>query len=335
MISPLIFYDSKTSAETDWECGMKYWWQKYHGGGGIVPVEEASYFLAGRQLHEDMEPFAKGVSVETACDLILPLPTDATQVQLEQWSRRKGWVTAWGLYIEPYLRAFGDEVLCEDELLLCRDPLRVRTRPDRVQRRRGGGLVYREWKTTASTRREWCEGWRYSIQLHIGLAALGEASGEKAEYGQVTGLYKGTEKDGRLVHPYVWAYFKDGEWSHEWKRGWDHRPVWEYEGGYIDWVTRCGKETADKMFVWSPPVGLDTRIIDRYVTRRIERLREVATVKDACQTDIKLREEHFEMRFSKCRPPYGEPCQYLAACHNASVNANPVESGLYIPRGEH
>src|SRR4051812_28951780 len=157
---------------------MKYWWYKLEGGMGIVPANEAAYFIQGRELHEDLAMYAQGRTVGEVVGAIPP-PTQQDQITLELHTRRVGWATAFGLYIEPTLKAFGEEVQCEAEVVLDRSPLWIGVIPDRVQRRKGGGLVYREWKSARSLRKEWQDHWLYAIQIHLGIAALEEELGER------------------------------------------------------------------------------------------------------------------------------------------------------------
>ena len=335
MTNKVIYLTDRTAEEVVELCGMKYYWYRVHGERGIVPVEEEEYFITGRGLHEDLEGFAQGKTTEEVLFSLGALPPGATQIELENFSRRLGWVAAWGVYVEPLLRNDFAEVSYESEYILDRSPLWVAIRPDRIQRRKGGGLVYREWKSTSTIKREWVDHWTYAIQVHLGLAAIKEELGEEIEYGQVTGFYKGFNRDGRLVHPYVWAYFKGGEWSHEYKYGWEHRPVWEYENGMLDWVRRCGKEVADKQFIWSAPVFLDERKVEEWVAVRKFRHHEIELAKNWAKINPVTRRRIFKPASIHCRPAYGPACPYLAACHNYTVNSDPVGSGLYKPRTPH
>lgn len=332
---PLIpVLTDRTSEEVDELCGMKYWWYKLEGGKGIVPAEESVYLTDGKEIHEDLAMFGQGRTLDEVLAAIPPTGGEG-QVDLERFSRRLGWATSFGLYIEPFLRSFGTEVSCEEEIILDRSPLWLGVIPDRVQRRHGGGLVYREWKSTKSFKKEWQDHWLYAIQIHLGIKALEEELGEKVEYGQVLGLNKGYDRDGRLIHPYVWAYRKGSEWSHEYKYGWDHAPVWEYPGGVVEWVTRLGAEVGLKQFAWSAPVYLDERLLERWIAQRLRRHEVISSIKEAAKIDLSVRDSHFDQRLIHCRPSFGPACPYLAACHNASVNGDPLGSGMYVVRTPH
>lgn len=325
----------RTSITTDWECGMKYWWYKCEGETGIVPTQEADYFLNGRDIHADL---AK-VATETPLDRILadiPRPSPETQIAMEFWTRRIAWVHGYSKYVWPKVREEFTAELIEKELILDRPPLWVACTPDLgLRSKRNRKLVYREFKTTGSSRAEWVLHWPYAVQIHIGLKAMEEEFGERVDYGNVMGLYNGYVYKGRLAHPYVWAYYKEGEWSHEYKYGWEYAPVWEYPDGIEAWVERLGEEGAAKVFTWSAPIFLNDRLLESLIRRRVEREKEIRRVKEAAKKDERVREIHFEQRFSHCRPPFGQPCPYLAACHNETVNVAPLRSGLYVPRTPH
>ena len=313
----------RTSEEVDELCGMKYYWYRLHGERGIVPAEEADYFIDGRELHSDLAMFAQGRTVAEIVAAIPPVKS-LGQIDLEHWTRRVGWAASFGLFIEPQLRRFGEEVGCEEEIVLDRSPLWVGVIPDRVQRRREGGLVYREFKSSRYLQKSWEDHWLYAIQIHLGLKALEEEMNEPVEYGQVLGLNKGYERDGRLIHPYVWAYRKGDEWGHEYKYGWDHAPVWEYPGGVVEWVERCREEVGLKQFAWSAPVYLDNRLLSNWIEQRKRR-----------HESIRGGFAEFDQRLIHCRPAFGPPCPYLAACHNLSVQSDPIGSGLYVGRTPH
>ena len=337
-----ILLTDRTTIETDWECGMKRWWYKEYGGKGIVPAEEADYFLVGRWIHEDFEKIASGGGVE----YVRKLEEDGRaslgafdQIQAELLYRRLGWAYAFALYIFPSMMEEWEVVSLEREVVFDRTPLWVGNIPDLIlrHRERKDILRYVEYKTAKWIKKEWVQYWPYAIQLHMGIIAAGEDLGEKVKYGQVLGLQKGFEKSGKLYHPYVWAYSNGEEWQSGYsaKKGWASRPTWEYEGGMESWVRFLGEEEAQAQFVWSAPVFPDERKVKELVEQVINREREVAEGRERAVEDIGFRSRLFPSRFTKCRPAFGAPCPYLAACHNASVNEDPLGSGLYTLRTPH
>jgi len=167
----------------------------------------------------------------------------------------------------------------------------------------------------------------------LGLAALEQELKEKVDYANVLGFYKGYPKEGKLLHPYIYAYRSpQGVWSSSYTYGWEKLGVWESPYSTEEWVKKLGAEGAQKTFIWSAPAFLDRRMVAQLLRRRAERQKEIEEIKSLAQVDAEVREDHFEMRLTQCRPAWGSACQYLAACKNAVVNADPVGSGLYVAR---
>lgn len=342
-----ILLDDRSGMELDWKCGMAYYWNRVHGGTGIVPAEEADYFIVGRNIHEDFDHLARmpepgvrhGGDLEAALwDYAQGLiPSTSDQMALEIAYRRAGWFLAYGMFIEPLIRKEWENVSIENEIILDRTPLWMCVTPDRIMRHRKDRiLVYEEYKSTKFNNKGWQDYWPYAVQIHLGLLAVEEELGEKLAYGLIRGLEKGYEKDGKLRHPYVYGYWneKTDLWQVEYKYGLTLRPVWEYPGGLLEWVKLAGEETAKEMFPVSRPIFLNRRIIEPMIERRIIRMREIKAWKDG-EWVGKPVEDVFEARYTQCNPVIGAPCAYLGACHNGEINADPIGSGVYVPRVPH
>lgn len=322
---------------------MKYWWYKLANGGGIVPATEAQYFLDGRFLHDDLSMFAEGRGVG---EILALMPTEeiltrGDQLEMEGHWRRMGWVTLFGELIWPYLMEHFEVVKYEWEIILQRDPLWIAIKPDLILRnKKTGKLIYIEYKTTATIQSGFATHWPYASQLHLGMKAVEEELGEKVDYAQVIGFYKGRYGYGRLQNRLVWGYFNDTtqQWSGEYQRatGWRPRPVWEYDPGVQGWVSGVlSDQQRRELFVWSEPVYLDDRQLIHIVERRKYRQEEIERVKGVCGEDEILRNIHFEKRTTECKPIWGSECPYLACCFNKSVGDNPLKSGLFVPRTPH
>jgi hypothetical protein len=336
-----IMLTDRTSIETDWLCGMKYWWYKHEGGIGIAPAVEQSYFLLGRQIHDDFGSVAEGVPYQDVIQTIAP-PETGDQLAWETHYRRLGWVVAFGKYIWPRWKKDYEVVKVEGEMILDRSPLWVAFTPDLVLRGINksldtyGKLVYKEYKTTKMKSPSWVAHWDAAVQMHISLMGLQEELNEPVAFAHVVGLDKGYEKDGRLNHPYVWAYRTDaGDWLPKYKWGVPHAPVWEYEDGIEKWVDFCGEDVVNNQFITSAPIFLDPRLLESLIRRRIEREKEIREWKEASGKDWAVREQHFEQRFNQCRPAIGSECPFYAACKNFTVQQDPLGSGLYVPRVPH
>src|SRR3990167_741845 len=346
--SNLLYLTDRSAIETDWLCGMRFWWNRLEAGGGIVPKVSHPALIEGTDLHDDLQMFPKGLSLE---EILITIKAGSNvdqvdQVGMEILSRRMGWATQFSLYVWPWLMDHYTIVDYEKEFVLCRDPLFVLVKPDLILRsKKTGKLVYIEYKSTGDVGPGWCASWPHAIQLHLGLTAIEEYLKEKVEFGQVIGFNKGYNRDGRMVHPYVWAYRSpDGdEWQNEYRAGWNHATVWEYPGGMAEWVRYLGKggldergsTTSNKNLAWSAPVYADKRMVDDLVIRRIIREDQIAQWRGLSQDDWDTRITMFEQRFNQCKPSRGPACPYLSCCFNAAIQSDPLINGEYKKRVPH
>jgi len=325
----------RSAIETDWVCGMKYWWNRCEGGQGIVPAEEADYFSEGRDVHADLAALLRGTALDAVLDAI-PAPANTTSA-LEVWTRRRGWLIAFARYMLPAWQAHYNSVMAvEQELFYRHGDLVIACQPDALllTRTTPPRVVYREFKTVSGGGLGWILSWPYAIQMHIGLAAVHQGLGHLPAWGNVIGLEKGQQREGKLMHPYTWAWVKHGVWSARYMKGWDRAPVWDYPEGLIAWVEKLGEATALRLFPASAPIILNQRLLDTMLDRRAIREREIRAVKDQCQTDLALRSRYFEQRFSQCRPARGRECPYLSCCFNETVGGAPTAHG-YVVRTPH
>ena len=65
------------------------------------------------------------------------------------------------------------------------------------------------------------------------------------------------------------------------------------------------------------------------IATRVRREEEYERYQAQCETDPAFRATIYEQNFEACRPSFGDECGYLAACHNAEVNRDPVGSRIY------
>lgn len=343
-----IFYADRSGEDLDDKCGMAFWWNRLEGDGGIVPNEDAMALRVGGEIHQDLEWAATSEDIsETAltdyCQgLLLALDQDARQEEKERLYRRMGWLVAYCLWIEPGIRARYKNVFVEDELALDRKPLVVGVTPDRVlEDLVTGHLIYKEYKSTIGASFKWLNYWKYAIQLHLGMKVVEEELGRKVQFAQVMGLLKGDERNGRLMHPYVWAYFSASRnaWAHDYNKArgsdWMPAPVWEYPGGILEWVKIVGEDEGRAQFPHSSPVFLNERMLEDWVGRRTHRHRVIEEVKEKCLTSWEDRVIYFPPNLNNCAPAYGFQCPYIPLCWNAENQRNPLGRGDYIKRTPH
>lgn len=330
------YFYSRTEIETDWTCGQKLWLSKFQDGLGIIPVQEASYFIQGREIHEDLAAIANGEAIDNTVRRIIPgeWPSDTTSAEI--LARRVGWAVGFKLFVEPIIRAKYENVSVESEIVLDRTPLWIGVTPDRVLRDRSDGkLVYREYKTSKDFSGSWMAHWPYAIQLHLGIAALEEELGESIKFAQIQGLLKGGVYKGRMTHPYVYSYVNRQGDLCAYKPGLELVAVWNWPGGVVDFVTRKGEDVAREVFPLSEPIFADHRLIESLVDSRLNRAREIDANKETARANLDVRRLVFEPRYSQCRPQFGSPCPYLACCHNATIGDAPLASGMYVNRIPH
>jgi hypothetical protein len=347
----IIYLTDRSAAEVDDTCGMKFWWNRKEGGQGIVPAKVPAALAEGAQIHEDLATIAEWTDLSESAikDAIAAILATAdiekmSTSEKERLYRRLGWVTAWALWMEPNIRAGYETVHVEKELVLDRSPLWVACTPDRLLRDKNKGwLKYIEYKSTLSAGKKWTDSWRYAIQLHINIAAVQEELKEDIKYAQVIGLQKGyvSQSDGHLAHPYVWGWWNQttSQWTHNYDEArtsqWVRMPVWEYEGGVVEWVKRCGRDEGMKQFPATNPLFLDRRMLNEWIDRRTAREEEITAVEDLCSVDLKERNIYFEKRMKNCLPPYGDACPYLLPCWNAEIANNPLKSPEFVKRVPH
>lgn len=350
--SNIIYLTDRSSAEMDDTCGMKYWWNKKACGQGIVSVHESIYLTTGREVHEDFAALAmldnlSPNSLQSYIDEhMLAHLTDEDRENpktMEHVYRRAGWFAAWGLFIEPQIRDEFEHVSVEGEIIFDRNPLWVAVTPDRVLRhRRDGYVVYKEFKSTITAQKKWLDSWSYAIQLHLGMKALEEELKEKVRFAQIIGLMKGSEGYGdnpHLSHPYVWAWYNAStkKWTSEYSQArsaqWEKMPVWEFDGGIVQWVIQCGEDTARSQFPHTGPVFLNDHMLNQWIEERTTREMLIADARghDGTLWDMGV----FPHSLKNCRPAFGDACDYQLACWNATVGANPLASGEYIKRTPH
>lgn len=353
-MSKIIYLADRSGCETDDDCGYSYWLNRKAGPGrkGIVQAVESIYLAIGRESHEDLHAIAEiedlsPLSIDTRISEITESLTEEDkkdQKTMEILYRRLGWFAAFALFIEPKLREEFDTISVEDELILDRSPLWVAVTPDRVLRsKKSGKLIYQEYKSTITASNKWTSSWPFAIQLHLGMKAIEEELKEPIGFSRVVGLMKGDYYGTRhnLTHPYVWAYqnSRTGEWTHEYSKSrspeWNPAPVWDYPGGVVGWVQLLGEDIAKGQFPMSQPIFLNERMLDQWVTSRTWREAEIAAVSEECYENPLIRARYFRRETKRCRPGFGDQCQYLSACWNASVSDDPIRSGLYVERTPH
>lgn len=349
-VSKVIMLTDVTSARTDDLCGRAYWYSTLEGGRGIVPKSEV---IAQRVLQETFtdlrtlttlsEADLSADNMEVAVNEILGMlsPEDKRdRASMELLYRRLGWLVAFALYQEPYLRRAYETIPIAPEILLSHDSLRVKVETGRVLRYRNcKEVVYRSYIPTSFISARWRGQWQKSAQPHIEMKAVEEAIGKKVDAMQVMGLAKGFySRPGNmgLSHPYVLGHYHAAtkEWSHNYMigkgDGWVERPIWEYEEGLVNWVLKCGREVADAQFPLTTRITYKQEVLDAWLAHRVHRERAILGMTADCHANLHLRNVHFPQNTLSCTPLFGEPCPYDWLCWTMKPGANPFGAG-FVP----
>ncbi len=349
---PSVFLTDLNAIEADDTCGMKYWLANHEGGRGILQKDSYLASAIENQLHADLRDISK-MDNPTPPNLyhlvneITDALTDAERKDISKMEllyRRLGLAIAFALFEEPHIRRHYETLDIDASVVLDRDPLWVIVHPDRILRDRlTDEIIYRRYAFQPSGyfHRNWLNSWAYNIELHAGIAAVTEEladEGKHVDYGQIVGMGMGYNSiiDNRLIHPYVWAFRNEstGEWKHSTLGGeqkeWKATPVWEFPGGLVNWITKCGEGTAKSLFRLSSPVFLNKDILDNWTARRLHRERTIKTIRQVSRYNIHVRNLNFERRTSQCRPAHGEECPYIKVCWSKTGSQYPIESNEFM-----
>lgn len=341
--NPLL--TDRTSIETDWKCGMALWWYKFAEGHGIVPAIEPDYFSVGKDVHDGFAELTLGKPLASVLASFPPPPKGSELAKFEQWSRLIGWLTAFHEYRLPQIMEKYDIVAVEKEIVYDQQPpLWVAVTPDLILLDKADGKrVYREYKSAFQLGPGWASHWRYAVQVHLGIEAAAKEYGPM-KWGQIMGMWKGRPYKGKLFHPYVWVYGgPEGKLSLTSKSGYEPIAFFDIldvnkgdiERASIEWVRKLGEDAANEVFGFSEPIYLDPRMIEGLGVRQNLRQEEIKQYANPARTDRIIRLQHFEQRFTECKPVVGQPCPYLSACFNKTVGEDPIGSGLYVARTPH
>lgn len=339
------YITDRTSIEADEKCGQKRWWFLHEAGEGIVPVKEPLPLRDGIAIHEELAALLE----KRELNLPQPPEDETDQEAMESWARMVGWLVAFHTWAWPeWFAPHYDIVAIEKEMVLDRGALWVAFTADIILRKKivtdKKPLVVVDFKSVGWLTKEWAESWPFSIQMHLNQLGVEEEMEEAVSHAIVVGLSKGKWDDGKLRHPYVWAYSNGEEWSEKYTRanGWSLRPVWEYGSGGAEgvkeWVLRLGREIGLSQFPVSQPVVFDRVMAEDLLMDRSLREREVELFFKELGDDFDPHTSQrltFPRRYSACRPSFGSPCPYLSACWNKDIGADPIGSGEYKRRTPH
>ena len=122
------------------------------------------------------------------------------------------------------------------------------------------------------------------------------------------------------------------ETSYEYKAGFKRYPTWELHGGVKAWVDGMSAEVLADQFPQTPPIFLDTDLVNRFFAQQAIRENEIHTalemlsmVKHDADKQMIL-DGSFPMHFESCSPAWGRGCQYKKICF--SKPTDPLSAGF-------
>ena len=313
-------FTDRSRTELDWTCPRARYWAYEFQGKGLVPLETPKELAFGLAMAEQTANIKQGKAWNLESFQGLErLVAKALLIGYEKivWPR--------------WLRDFDLVSIEEEQPKQLADWLTYNSRPDTIMRRKSDGSLWYgpEDKTTA-----WVDSlldYPKNIQLHATGLCIEHNREEKLAGALVQGLYKGFEKEGKLYHPLVFAYCKEGipgvvpdQWNAKWTRNWERRCTDEFEpGGMEGWILKQPEEVIAECFPMSPPTMLRRDLAEKYLKQVLHREAAVRTFheQEGREMDVTFP-QHFNQcdGFSKGR----KPCQYRELCWNPTAARFPL-----------
>lgn len=327
-------YSDRTRTELDWTCPRARYYSTEYDGIGLAPLEKPQELQFGGAMADQLANIKRG------------LPWDAEAFAFSDKPLGRALLTAYEEVVWPnWLRQF-DLLSVEEENPLVFEQLGEKwltynSRPDTIMRRKSDQTVWYapEDKTTAYV--DSLIAYANNIQLHATAHCIEQ---NHPEWGRVAGcivqgMDKGFVKEGKLYHPLVTAYCKEGrpgiipdQWSLKWTRSWERTPVEQYDGGIRAFIKQVVKpDDLAGLFPCSEPVTINRPLVEAYFRQVQQREMEIATY---VGLDKKM-EDVFPQHFNQC-DQFGKsrkPCVFKPLCFNATARKFPMT--FYTHREPH
>jgi len=369
---PLDRVTDRTRTTTDWTCKKERFYLTEYGGTGIVSAKGKTELDFGTDIHDALAELARRVG---AADVVGPLAREAysrvreretvalghqraTQLAAIAEGALRGYVRC----VWPQVLQLYDIVAVEQEVTYkLTDWLTFMARPDLILRSKADGTYwYWEYKTTGQRVEDWLKQWPKAVQVHSAIVAAESTMGLKIAGCIIQGLSKGYKYKDDLRSPFCegWRYLggSDVTYSYTYMRskGWERFATWDHPDGVAGWVEGMPPDLLSDQFPRTQPIFLRRDLSDRFFNQLVIReekikkgveyirmLAKQAELDPTKQVEVELSiqnimDEVFPMTFAQCTGRYGKyDCSMLEACWNPRVGADPVGSGLYVPRTPH
>ena len=365
-MSKIIHLWDRSRTTTDWSCPRKRYWNYHAFGTGITKESTSLELYLGVTVHDalaaiatltqagktvDIDEIALAAAGQMRLNLVSPdgeldnLEFAEEQACLVEGLIRGYYVHVWPRLMENYPDILAIEQECEYPIdasgaYAPDNPTSIfMSKPDLVLGNKStGDVVYYEYKTTSSKREQWINSWDTAVQLHSTIRAISHTLGMDVTNVIVQGLYKGYESYGKQSSPFCYAYRKPGnppftseQIRYDFSAGFKRTPVWELPGGCKSWVAGMPSAVFAEQFPQTPPIFLDSALIDSFFEQRAAREQEIEFATTNL-TDVEEQLAFFEQKFDVCQPSYGFSCPYKRLCFGHVPN--PLENG-YVRRESH
>ena len=329
----------RTRIEADWTCPRKRYWLTEFRGTGVVPYHQAPALRFGILVHEGLEVLTSQDDLQAALLHMQGMEEWAASSQDEQWMA-EALVTGFSLVVWPRWVDRYERIGIEQELEMEHDGVLYMVRPDVLLRdTTSGDIWYPDFKTFTGGWKN--RKWMHALQQQLTVLACEKAVGEPITGAWVQGLNKGYVRAGKLYHPLVYGYRKQGapglyatQYTLKRKAGFERFPAMHYEndtsgergiGAWIRHLLRTEAQVVRDCFPATQPIFLNRAMMTQFLEQRTRREKEIAAA-----TDLTA----FPQTFSACEPYFGT-CPYLECCWEPNTGQDPVGSGLYIERTPH
>lgn len=360
-------YYSQSSVTSDWNCPRAHYWGHHFAGVGLSSESKGLELFLGTAVHDGLAAIAQGVGIDQIAEAAVKQVKEGLLAETEGEAEAAEFASEQGALVEGLLRGFYKQVwpqlMAQFTVHSIEQPCVYRTddtgmenpqgrfifmaRHDIILQDAEGNLWYWEYKSTSSSREQWINSWSTAVQVHSGIRAFEQTSGEVITGVVVQGLYKGYQQKGKQSSILCYAYHKPGEppfttakWSYEYKPGFRKFPVWHREGGVKRWVDEMPAEILAEQFPQTPPIFINEGLVNGFFRQQASRQLEIHMAAEGLKredldvgTKISLLDMAFPQRFDRCNSSWGHPCEFRQLCHGAV--GNPLDLGFVLRDTSH
>ena len=348
---------SRSAASTDDKCQRQRFLNYEWANRGLTSDAVNLALWEGICIHDGLAAIAAGMDIDTI--------GEASVVQMEEMLSTNNYPEYYakeqiclvegllrGFYRQMWpilMKTYPEIVFVEEEMVYPHDGVTLMSKGDIVLRDTEGLLWYLEYKSTSSNSDQWISSWTKAVQVHTTIKAIERRLGEPVAGMIIQGLYKGylskyTNKQESIL---CYAYHSPGQapfnkaiWATKWGKGLKKSPIWQRPGGCKAWIDEMPLAALGEQFPQTPPIFLNEDLVERYLSQRGYREKEIRTARHLIndpgihpEERTRLLDMHFSQNFDACTPGWGYGCDYVKLCHGSSEN--PLEKGFSLRISHH